>query len=160
MNFGSAVHARVLDAGPEIVVVGDDLKTKAAQDLWKTTLGDFNIPLRTGQKQVADDMAAAVKQHRLAASLLDTDQTEISGWYTDQEAAPVVRRRARRLRDTGGRVPVCRSGEEAPISGVCVPDHRRTRSDRGATQSAGRRPVRGLPGIGCVAGIPGRDQRY
>jgi hypothetical protein len=102
MNFGSAVHAMVLNAGPEIIVVGDDKKTKAAQDLWDKALSEFNIPLRTGQKQVAADMAAAVKQHRLAASLLDTDQTEISGWYHDEPTGVRLRFRVdalKQLRD-------------------------------------------------------------
>jgi hypothetical protein len=126
MNFGSAVHAMVLNAGPEVVVVGDDLKTKKTQDLWKTTLGDFNIPLRTAQKQVAQDMAAAVKQHRLAASLLDTDQTEISGWYRDEPTGVRLRFRVdalKQLRD--GRFlavdyKTCESADPGKFAGAAV----------------------------------------
>lgn len=87
-DLGHAAHTLVLGAGaPFRVVAAKDWKTKAAQDDRKAAYAAGETPLLTHEHEQVLGMAAALRQHPLAAALLDpaTGPAEQSLFWTDPE---------------------------------------------------------------------------
>lgn len=71
-DFGRAAHRRVLGAGDEIVVLDfDDWKKAAAQTAKKEAYAAGLTPILTKDDEVIEAMAVALREHPIAASLLD-----------------------------------------------------------------------------------------
>lgn len=95
-DYGNAAHKKVLGNGPELVVIEHDTwNTKEA----KTDVADARargaIPLKQHEMDMVDAMAAAIRQHPLAAALLDPayGAPEQSGFWIDGPTG--IRRRVR-----------------------------------------------------------------
>lgn len=85
-DFGHAAHKEVLGKGEEVEWVdAPDWRKKEHQAAKKKAHAEGRIPLLVGQRDQAEEMASVVRQHRLAAALLDGCQAELSGWWTDPE---------------------------------------------------------------------------
>ena len=83
-DFGSAVHTLVLGKGDSIAVL--DTKTwrgKEAEQFRKDARAAQHIPLKKDDHDKALAMAAAVRDHPLAAELLSDGIAEQSGYWTD-----------------------------------------------------------------------------
>jgi hypothetical protein len=73
-DFGQAAHAKVLGVGREIVAVeAKDWKTKAAREERDAAYATGQIPLLAHEAEQVDAMAAAIREHPLAAALLNPD---------------------------------------------------------------------------------------
>jgi hypothetical protein len=74
-DFGSAAHRMVLGAGRDIVVVdADNWMTKAAKAQRDEARANGLIPLLAGDYVVVKAMAAALRNHPMAAALLDPER--------------------------------------------------------------------------------------
>ena len=118
-DFGHAAHQMFLGAGAEIEVIeGDDWRKKAAQEAKKLAHAEGRIPLLEKDYEVVTEMAAVLREHPVAAALLDpnTGNPEQTLVWRDERTG--VWRRA--LLDW---LP------NAPISGrLIVPDYKTTNS--------------------------------
>lgn len=84
MEFGSAVHSLVLGGPPVVGVAADNWRTKAAQQEAKEARAAGGIPLLLKDFRRANACARAVKDHALAAKLLDTaDHLEVGLVWDD-----------------------------------------------------------------------------
>jgi len=105
-DVGHAAHAAVLGTGMEAVVVhkttrdkqsvpADDYTTKSAQEHRDAIYAEGKVPLLLGEKARIDRMALAIREHPLAASLLDPEhgRPEVSAFWHD--ARHGIDRRAR-----------------------------------------------------------------
>lgn len=73
--LGSAVHKLVLGAGNDVVQVeADSWRTKDAKEQKAKALAEGKYPLLPDDYATAQDMAAAVRRHKLAAALLRDDR--------------------------------------------------------------------------------------
>lgn len=71
-DFGHAAHAKVLGVGAEIVTIhADDWRGKAAKEAKDKAHAEGKTPLLAKQAAVVDAMAAKVREHPVAAALLD-----------------------------------------------------------------------------------------
>lgn len=69
-DFGHAAHREVLGNGPDLVVVdADDWRTKAAREARDQAYADGAVPLLAHEYIQVQDMAAALRGHRVAATL-------------------------------------------------------------------------------------------
>lgn len=107
-DFGHAAHKYVLGEGAHVHEVTFDnwrgsLAQGAREQAWKFGA----IPLLTKDIIKAKAMAAAVREHPVAAALLDADgQAELSGYWTDSETGVRLRFRPDWLCELRGRI-VC-----------------------------------------------------
>lgn len=85
-DFGHAAHKMVLGEGGQLVWVdAPDWRKKDAQKLRDDAHAAGAAPLLVKQRAQAEAMVQKVRQHRLAAPLLDGCRAELSGWWTDPE---------------------------------------------------------------------------
>lgn len=95
-DYGNAAHKLVLGNGPELVVVdAGKWNTDAIKDEIGAIRAEGGIPLKAHELEQIKAMAAAIRQHPLAAILLDPAQgaPEQSLFWLDR--ATGIRRRAR-----------------------------------------------------------------
>jgi hypothetical protein len=96
MELGTAAHKTVLGIGAEIVAVdAENWTTKAAKDQRDAIRGGGGIPLLRREHTQVQDMADAIRRHRIAGSLLSPDRgdPERSVFWQDEETG--IWRRAR-----------------------------------------------------------------
>lgn len=109
-DFGKAAHLEVLGAGPDIVVIdAADWRTKTAREQRDTAYAAGQVPLLAADYTQIQGMANAIRQHPLAAALLDptTGSPEQSLFWRDPETGVWCRARTDWLRNkTTGRVIV------------------------------------------------------
>lgn len=85
-DIGHAAHALVLGVGAEILVVAaDDWRSKAAREARDAAYAEGKIPLLAADKAAVDGMAAALRQHPRAGTLLEpgTGRAELSLFWRD-----------------------------------------------------------------------------
>ncbi|MET4670757.1 PD-(D/E)XK nuclease-like domain-containing protein [Streptomyces sp. PvR018] len=95
-DYGNAAHKLVLGNGPELVVIEHDMwNTKAAKAEVTEARNRGAIPLKQREMDMVTGMAAAIRQHPLAAALLDPayGAPEQSGFWIDGPTG--IRRRVR-----------------------------------------------------------------
>lgn len=95
-DYGNAAHKLVLGNGPELVVIEHDTwNTKAAKAEVAEARERGAIPLKQAEMDMVAGMAAAIRQHPLAAALLDPayGAPEQSGFWIDGPTG--IRRRVR-----------------------------------------------------------------
>jgi hypothetical protein len=95
-DIGHAAHSLILGAGAGISPVdADDWRTKAAKDQRDEIRASGRVPLLTADYEHVQGMAAAVRDHPVAADLLDPDTgaPEQSLFWVDDETG--IWRRAR-----------------------------------------------------------------
>lgn len=104
-DFGHAAHYYVLAEGSVVVEVeADSWRTAAAKAAREEAWGADKVPLLSKDVAKAKAMAAAVREHPVAAALLDADgQAELSGYWTDPETGVRCRFRPDWLCDLHGR---------------------------------------------------------
>lgn len=100
-DLGHAAHKLVLGVGAEIVDVGIDLRTKAAQEAEREARADGKVPLRTADCTVVLAMAEQLQRHPLAAELFSDGTPELSLFGTDPVAGTKIRGRVDWLRPDG-----------------------------------------------------------
>lgn len=84
-DFGSAVHATILGAGPAVELVDvDDWKTQAARDERDDIRAAGQIPVNRAEYDQVAAIADAVRSHPLAAKLLADGQPEVSAFCLDE----------------------------------------------------------------------------
>jgi hypothetical protein len=91
-DFGHGAHAEVLGVGAEIVVVdADDWRSKAAQEAKKAAHAAGKTPLLAKEAAVVKAMAVKLREHPVAAALLDPDhgKPEQSLFAQDEESGGV-----------------------------------------------------------------------
>lgn len=133
LDLGTAAHSVVLGIGAPIVRVdAPDWRTKAAREARDAAHAAGEVPLLPADYQQVQDMAAALRQHPIAAALLDPDRggsPERSLFWVD--APTEVWRRARLdwMPDhTNGRRPIigdyktCRDASPDALS-KAIHDH-------------------------------------
>lgn len=95
-DYGNAAHKMVLGNGPELVVIEHDTwNTKDAKAEVAEVRARGAIPLKQHEMDMVNAMAAAIRQHPLAAALLDPayGAPEQSGFWIDGPTG--IRRRVR-----------------------------------------------------------------
>lgn len=95
-DYGNAAHKLVLGNGPDLVLVDHDMwNTKAAKAEVAEARARGGIPLKRHELDMVKAMAAAIREHPLAAALLDPDhgRPEQSGFWIDGPTG--IRRRVR-----------------------------------------------------------------
>jgi hypothetical protein len=93
-DFGSAAHHMVLGTGREIYVVdAADWRTGAAKKEREAARAAGMIPLLTHEYDQAQAMADALRQHPMAAELLNDGDVEQSLFWTDAETGVACRAR-------------------------------------------------------------------
>ncbi len=95
-DYGNAAHKLVLGNGPELVLVdADTWNTKAVKAEVSAIRAEGGIPLKQHEIDMVNAMAAAIRQHPLAAALLDPayGAPEQSGFWIDGPTG--IRRRVR-----------------------------------------------------------------
>lgn len=109
-DVGSAAHMSVLGIGAEIrVIEADNYRTKAAQEAKKEAYADGAIPLLPDEHAEIEAMAVALRQHPIAAALLDPDRglPEQNLIWQDRQTGVMRRARFDWLPETGrGRVVI------------------------------------------------------
>lgn len=109
-DFGHAAHRLTLGTGLDIAVIdAPDWRTKAAKEQRDAAYAAGRAPMLTGEYARAQAMVTALRQHPLAAALLDpaTGRAEQSAFWVDEQAGIWRRARYDWLRDqAGGRVIV------------------------------------------------------
>ena len=91
-DFGTAAHALVLGVGAPIVPVdSDSWRGKYAQQLREEAREAGNVALLEKDYERVQQMAEALKSHRLAMRLLSEGRPEVSA-YAEDEATGVIRR--------------------------------------------------------------------
>lgn len=86
MELGTAAHRLVLGTGPELAEVkAKDWRTNAAKDAAAAARAEGKVPLLSRDLGTVQDMAAALRQHKMARTLLreGRGQAELSGFWTD-----------------------------------------------------------------------------
>lgn len=86
-DYGNAAHKLVLGNGPELVLVdADTWNTKAVKSEVSAIRAEGGIPLKQHEIDMVNAMAAAIRQHPLAAALLDPayGAPEQSGFWIDR----------------------------------------------------------------------------
>lgn len=130
-DFGTAVHAKVLGVGADVVAIPDDLlatngaaSTKAAKEFIEQARADGLVPLKADVVARVEAAAKAVLANPKAASLLTLPgDSEISGFATDKDSGVRLRIRVDRLA-TG------KSGRLIPVDLKTTADVRRAKLRR------------------------------
>lgn len=103
MVFGSAVHTKVLGAGAEIEIVeAKNWTTNAAKEAKAAAVAAGKIPLLRKDNDRADEMAATVRNHPLAAALLAAGRPEQAIFWADPETGVQCRALIDWLGETDG----------------------------------------------------------
>lgn len=95
-EFGTAAHQMVLGSGPQLVVVD---RKRWDTDLVKAELAEIrergDIPLKKAELEAVEAMAKAIREHPLAAALLDPEygKAEQSLFWTDPDTGVQCRAR-------------------------------------------------------------------
>lgn len=87
-DFGTAAHRQVLGVGADIAEVPhDDWRTKAAQELREQARAEGKVPLLSKDVRVVEAMATKLREHPLAAQLLDPahGQPEQALFWRDEQ---------------------------------------------------------------------------
>jgi hypothetical protein len=95
-DYGNAAHMKVLGRGPKLILVDHDTwNSKAAKTEVAEARAQGGIPLKQHEIDMVDAMAAAIRQHPLAAALLEPayGAPEQSGFWIDGPTG--IRRRVR-----------------------------------------------------------------
>ncbi len=96
-DFGKAAHKRVLGVGEDVVVIdAGDYKTKAAQEARDQAYAEGKVPILPKEDAVIDEMVKALREHPLAAALLDPNRggkPEQSAFWTCPETGVDCRAR-------------------------------------------------------------------
>lgn len=110
LEFGSAMHAKLLGEGPELEIVDAASWTgKAAQTARRQYRAEGVIPLLPHQMTDLDGMVAAIRRHPIASALFQPGfgKAEQSLYWRDQETGVMCRARPDWLPDpTEGRLIV------------------------------------------------------
>jgi hypothetical protein len=96
MELGTAAHRLVLGAGAELVVIdADDWRTKAAKEAAAAAREAGAVPLLTAEHAQVQAMAAALREHPVAAALFDPDRgdPEQSLFWVDDRTGVWLRSR-------------------------------------------------------------------
>jgi hypothetical protein len=125
-DFGTAVHAKVLGVGTDIVQIPEDMlasngaaSTKAAKEFIEQARADGLVPLKRDVVERVTNTANAVLANPKAASLFAlSGDSEVSGFTTDPGCGVRLRIRVDRLATT-------RSGRLLPIDLKTTTDVRR-----------------------------------
>lgn len=100
-DFGHAAHSLVLGVGAPIhEVKHEDWRSKAAKEERAECYAEGLTPLLTYDYQAVLAMAAAVREHPLAAALLSSGAAEQSGYYRDPQTGVMLRFRLDWLTET------------------------------------------------------------
>jgi hypothetical protein len=86
-DFGTAAHTKVLGIGPEFAIINaDDWRGKAAREERDASRGEGKTPLLAKDAVTVDAMADALRQHPIAAALLNPDHgtPEVSLFWHDE----------------------------------------------------------------------------
>jgi PDDEXK-like domain of unknown function (DUF3799) len=103
MELGTAAHKLVLGTGPPIVTVeADDWRTKAAKEAAAAAREAGAVPLLTAEHDQVQAMAAALRDHPIAAALFDPEggDPEQSLFWVDERTGVWMRARLDWLRHT------------------------------------------------------------
>lgn len=92
-DFGHAAHMEALGAGPEVVVIEGDWRTKAAKEAVEQARAEGKVPLHAGEAERVKGMAAALAAHPVAPMLFANGKPEQSVFWTDERTG--ITRRAR-----------------------------------------------------------------
>jgi hypothetical protein len=96
MELGTAAHKLVLGAGAELAVIeADDWRTKAAKEAAAAAREAGAVPLLTAEHAQVQAMAAALREHPVAAALFDPDRgdPEQSLFWVDDRTGVWLRSR-------------------------------------------------------------------
>ncbi|HEU4677076.1 MAG TPA: PD-(D/E)XK nuclease-like domain-containing protein [Motilibacteraceae bacterium] len=96
IDLGQAAHRLVLGVGPELVVVdAPDWRTRAAREARDEAYAAGQVPLLAAEYDVVQAMAAALREHPIAAALLRPEggQPEQSAFWRDRETGVICRAR-------------------------------------------------------------------
>ncbi len=86
MELGTVVHGMILGTGQPVEVLdAPDYKKKAAQDWRDQVIADGNVPMLTAKYAEAVAIADAVRQHPTAGALFAEGDSEMSGFWQDEE---------------------------------------------------------------------------
>lgn len=89
-DIGKAVHARVLGAGADVVVVdADDWRTKAAREARQEARDAGKAPLLTREFEAVNAMAESVLSHSTARALLSQPGHSEVSLFTELDEVPV-----------------------------------------------------------------------
>lgn len=89
-DIGKAVHAKVLGAGADVVVVdADDWRTKAARDAREEARAAGKAPLLTREFEAVNAMSESVLAHPTARALLSQPGAAEVSAFTEVDAVPV-----------------------------------------------------------------------
>ncbi|KLI04560.1 hypothetical protein ACT17_20655 [Mycolicibacterium conceptionense] len=107
-DFGHVTHKLVLGEGADIVIVPfEEWRTNEAKAMRDQAYAEHKIPIKPSQYAIAQQMAAAVLEHPLAAKLLQAPgYSELSGYWHDPLTGVRCRYRPDRLAELPGRI-VC-----------------------------------------------------
>lgn len=107
-DFGHVTHKLVLGEGADIVIVPfEEWRTNEAKAMRDQAYAEHKIPIKPSQYAIAQQMAAAVLEHPLAAKLLQAPgYSELSGYWHDPLTGVRLRYRPDRLAELPGRI-VC-----------------------------------------------------
>lgn len=95
-DFGHAAHREVLGVGPALVIVDtEDWRTKAAREQRDAAYAEGAVPLLAHEYQQVQEMAAAIRAHKVAATLFNPDHgtPEQSMFWIDQRSGVWLRGR-------------------------------------------------------------------
>lgn len=103
-DFGHAAHAAVLGVGAPVEVIhADDWRGKAAREARDAAYAAGKVPLLAAEAERVDGMAAALRRHEIASSLLDPSKgkPEQSLYMPDPVTGVMLRGRLDWLPDSG-----------------------------------------------------------
>lgn len=98
-DFGSVVHALILDVGDYQVLPHDSYRTKAAQEAKQQAREAGLTPILEPDYTRAEAVRDAVLANDVAWSLLTEGRPEVSAWATDPNTGVLMRGRFDYLRD-------------------------------------------------------------
>jgi hypothetical protein len=108
-DLGHAAHRLVLGTGPDLVRIdADEWRTKAVKEEVAAVRDRGGVPLKPADHDTVHAMAAAIRRHRLAATLLDptTGQAEQTAAWVDPDTGIWCRARYDWLRTNAGPRPL------------------------------------------------------
>lgn len=105
LDFGTAVHAYVLGSGPKLVIVKEvDWRSAAARATKEAAILDGNIALLASEYKQVQEMAKALREHRMAGALFaeGAGLAEQSLYWLDRETGVTCRARPDWIPNNGG----------------------------------------------------------
>jgi hypothetical protein len=93
-DFGKAAHAMILGSGAEIVpVAADDWRTNAAKEIRDKAYADGHIPVLNKERDLLEQLRAAVLSHPIAGAIFAAGQPERSLYWRDDVEGVTCRAR-------------------------------------------------------------------